>query len=913
MSLKDRLGFEQSPAFLIDGHAFAYRFYYAMRDMQRSDGFPTNALYLFLRMLMNLLRDEKPEYLGVFFDGKGPTFRHELYKPYKAQRPAMPEDLAMQLEPMRDAVRVLGLPLHVAEGVEADDCMASVAARVKAQCPVVIVGADKDLKQCLDDSVVLWDPDVKREKLTTIMDFRRDTGLEPAQWPDFQALIGDSADNIPGVQGIGPKSAATIMEQFPTLEALRDAIVEGKGTFTASVRRKLETGMNDAFLFRTLTTLSTEVCTGIDLAALAVKPPVYDEVEAFLAHYEFRTMLRTLPSYLPRPVVAPKPAPAPEPVPEATRPAASAAPAAQQLSLFGLAPAAPAAQPASVADAECAESAADSVTQGLCEPYVLREASEPRALPDVAGVDVGLVPTDEDGRWLVGIKGQEWAVCGTPAQLAEHLAAARRIAVPSVKDLLRADDAWRSLPAERFFDLGLACYLLSPEDRDYGWEHLRERMALEFLGMPMEGEARTAAAMAVALRGRLDAAHLSPLMSELEMPLIPVLADMEEAGIAIDTAALSAFLDEVQAELDALTVRIHERAGREFNIRSSQQMAEVLFTDLGLKPRGKTPGGLPSTAFEVLEKIRSEHPVVEDIQSWRKLEKMRSTYLEPLPRAADAAGRVHTSFNQLATATGRLSSSGPNLQNIPIRGDMGKRMRSCFTASEGNLLVAADYSQIELRVLAHFSEEPALVEAFRNGEDIHARTAALLFDRTPDAVEPDERRSAKTINFGLIYGMGPQKLAGELGISLKEAKGFIERYFERLSGLAAFYDAVEAQARTDGFVTTLAGRRRLLPDINSRNAHHQSQARRQAINTRIQGSAADIIKMAMLRAWRDEDLRSMGARLILQVHDELLIEAPRAVAERAGRRLEEIMTGIYDLSVPLVVDWGTGSNWGEAH
>jgi DNA polymerase-1 len=292
---------------------------------------------------------------------------------------------------------------------------------------------------------------------------------------------------------------------------------------------------------------------------------------------------------------------------------------------------------------------------------------------------------------------------------------------------------------------------------------------------------------------------------------------------------------------------------------------------------------------------------------------MRSTYLEPLPRAADDAGRVHSHFNQLATATGRLSSSGPNLQNIPIRGEMGQRMRTCFTVGEGNLLVAADYSQIELRVLAHLSQEPELVDAFTNDEDIHSRTAALLFDKPQADIAADERRSAKTINFGLIYGMGPQKLAGELGIPLKEAKAFIERYFEQLSGLAEFYNAVEEQAKTDGSVITLAGRRRLLPDINSRNSHHQGQARRQAINTRIQGSAADIIKMAMLEVWQDKKLRKLGAKLILQVHDELILEVPKDAAQEAGKRLEAIMSGIYDLSVPLAVDWGVGNNWGEAH
>ena len=380
-----------------------------------------------------------------------------------------------------------------------------------------------------------------------------------------------------------------------------------------------------------------------------------------------------------------------------------------------------------------------------------------------------------------------------------------------------------------------------------------------------------------------------------------------------DLAAFAAFLAEVEQGLADLTSRIFSQAGGEFNLRSSQQMAEVLFAKLGLKPRGRTGGGALSTSVEVLEKLAAEHAIVADILEFRKLEKLRSTYLEPLPRLAGPDGRIHTTFHLTATATGRLSSSDPNLQNIPIRGDLGKRMRACFRAPEGRLLVSADYSQVELRVLAHFSGEPALVTAFTRGEDIHARTAALLHDKEPAEVTPDERRGAKTINFGLIYGMGPQKLAQELGIGLKEAKAFIERYFERLSGLKAFYESVEKHTVETGHVTTLAGRRRLLPDITSRNDNLRAQARRQAVNTLIQGSAADIIKLAMLAAHRDPELERLGAVPILQVHDELLLEAPAETARAAGERLAGLMAGVQDLKVPLLAEWGVGSTWADAH
>jgi len=432
---------------------------------------------------------------------------------------------------------------------------------------------------------------------------------------------------------------------------------------------------------------------------------------------------------------------------------------------------------------------------------------------------------------------------------------------------------------------------------------------------PPHREAQAQAAL-VCMHGyepRLEAAGLTALMRELELPLIPVLADMERIGICIDFAAFKSFLAEVSAEVESRTARLHELAGGPFNVRSSQQLAQILFQKLGLKPAGKTPGGALSTANEALEKLEGQHPLIAEILAFRTVEKLRSTYLEPMPRLADAHGRLHTRFNQLATATGRLSSSGPNLQNIPIRGPQGKRMRACFTAAEGNLLVAADYSQVELRVLAHFSQDPALVEAFLHDEDIHSRTAALLFEKDASAISPDERRGAKTINFGLIYGMGPQKLARELSITTNQAKEFIARYFEKLGTLKAFYETLVQDALERGFVTTLAGRRRLLPELFSRNQQVSATARRQAINTVIQGSAADVIKLAMLRTHADQALAGLGARLILQVHDELLLEVPEDAAHQAAEVLRDIMQNVVSLRVPLKVDIGVGRTWAEAH
>jgi DNA polymerase-1 len=392
---------------------------------------------------------------------------------------------------------------------------------------------------------------------------------------------------------------------------------------------------------------------------------------------------------------------------------------------------------------------------------------------------------------------------------------------------------------------------------------------------------------------------------------------MEERGVAIDSTAFQGFLLDVQREIDSLSARIYAAAGTRFNLRSARQMGGLLFDRLGLPAPRKTRGGQASTSQETLEKLAGQHAVIDLILQYRKFEKMRSTYLEPLPRLIDATGRLHTTFNQKGTATGRLSSSNPNLQNIPVRGELGKRMRSCFIARPGHALVSADYSQIELRVLAHMSQDATLLTAFRDNEDIHTRTAALIYDIPPEKVGPDERRNAKTVNFGLIYGMGAQKLARELNIRVPEAKAFIERYFSRLTGLRAFYDSVESDAKRQGFVATLSGRRRFLPDIHSANGQAFALARRQAVNTVIQGSAADIIKLSMLAVARDEALERMEARLILQVHDELVLEVPAENAGDAAARTAELMSlvapGGRNLDVPLMVDWGFGPNWGEAH
>lgn len=919
MSLKQRLGLAAEPVFLMDGSAFIYRGFFANRNMQRSDGFPTNSLVVVSRVLLRILREERPRYFAFVQDGKGPNFRHEIFPLYKANRDATPEDLVRQLDPIQRMVRALGLRLEVSQGCEADDCIASLAARFAGEHPVIIVSGDKDLKQCLGPNVYMWDPASKEEKLVSEADFTAESGVTPGQWPDVQALIGDTSDNIPGVPGIGPKTARQIFSICPSLEDIRDHFV----LLPPKLQAKLQEHLENMFIWRQLTTLSREACPGVTLDDLRVRPLdaatcalLTEEFELFALRRELAALdrLQAAEADLPEEFLDAGS------IREDARPAAGKKAAAEQASL-------PLAQPARSGRATSQMSLLDAMPQESAP--ALDDVS---ALPDCGDARVALIWAhgDREAPYLAveGADGGslgEWQWTGPVAELARWLAPARTLVTADLKGLLTSAPCWQFLAgrAADCIDLGVAAYLLNPEENDYGWPRLSARWGavlrheLESRGETAPGPARLGLAMAQLFEQRMEKDGLLELFRRLEMPLLPVLAGMEQSGVAIDAAAFRAFLDDVQGQLDQLTAHVYELAGTQFNIRSAQQLGDVLFNGLGLPAPRKTKGGQASTSQQTLEKLAGQHPVVDSILQYRKLEKMRSTYLDPLPRLVDPQGRIHTTFNQKATATGRLSSSNPNLQNIPVRGPLGKRMRSCFIAGPGRLLVSADYSQVELRVLAHVSQDPALLEAFRNGEDIHARTAALVYDLPPDQVSPDQRRNAKTINFGLIYGMGAQKLAQELKISTTQAKDFIARYFERLQGLKEFYEGVEASARKHGFVTTLGGRRRLLPDINSASGQAAALARRQAINTVIQGSAADIIKLAMLAVARDERLRELDARLLLQVHDELLLEVPADAAEEAGalvaRLMQDVCPAGKELSVPLLVDWGTGHDWGAAH
>lgn len=898
MNMQEQLRLKTAPIYLMDGTAYIYRSFYSNRHMQRSDGFPTNALVVVTRTLLKILRQEKPKYFVFAMDGKGKNFRNDIYAKYKANREAMPEDLVLQIEPVKRMVRALGLKLEVARGVEADDCIASLAARFRNSHPIVIISGDKDLKQCLAPDVLMWDPGSKEDKLLTMSDFEAENGVSPASWPDVQALTGDSSDNIPGVPGIGPKTARIIFEQFHTLEEIRDNLEK----LQPKIQDKLKDHLEDMFTWRKLTTLKLDACENVTLDDMRVNRINLQECVQLAEEFQLAAVRREIVSLADA---------------EKEKEKGSGARLLKNKD-----------------DAEIARNIKNAQA-GLKWP-VAAEVAKKEKLPDCSGMRVALV-------WLKGEKkprvavGQaveitensappacqavtEYLWTGSQSDLCAWLFQAKGIVVPDLKELLVSSPSWRGLAQKaarpQFTDLGLAAYVLSPEEYDYAWERLASRWREPLKG-ENSGPAILALAMAQALEKNLLANSQLELYRKMEMPMIEVLAQMQEIGIAIDPSAFQEFLQDVQKRLDDLEAIVYEEAGEKFNIRSSRQLGEVLFGRMRLPEPKKTKSGQPSTSQLVLEKLAPKYPVVDTILEVRKLEKMRSTYLDPLPRLMDAHNRIHSTFNQEATATGRLSSSNPNLQNIPVRGPLGDRMRSCFVAARGNYLISADYSQIELRILAHLSGDKSLLDAFHHGIDIHTATAALIFDLCREHISPDQRRMAKTINFGLLYGMGSQKLAQELKITTSQAREFIERYFSRLSQLKNFYEKILEGARQHGYVTTMSGRRRWLPGIYSTNGQEMAQAQRQAINAVIQGSAADVIKLAMLAVNNDAELKAVDARIVLQIHDELLLEAPEAQAEYVSKRVAALMENVHpggqSFTIPLLVDSGYGPNWGSAH
>ncbi len=856
---------ERPSLYLVDGSGYIFRAFFALPQLNNSRGQPTNAIYGFTRMLVKLLKDAHPTHIAIVFDSPKKTFRDDLFTDYKANRPSAPSDLQVQIPYIHRVVEAFRIKSLMLDGYEADDVIGTLAMRAARQkFNVVIVTADKDFMQLVAPNLTLWD--TMRDKRTGAREVRERFGVEPKALIDVMALMGDAIDNVKGIPGVGEKTASALIREFGSLDRL--LANPGQLEQTASIRgaKKLAGVIAEhrdaAILARKLVSIDTEVPVEVDIANLTYDGIDQKAASELMRELEFDSLRAELaPSEL-----APSEMPATERIVEAN----------------GLQPLLGALGKAARVNLHLGEDAGGAP--------ILKLAAE--GADEVFVIAAQLIP---DARALI-----ETAIPPKSCHdLKEHL---RRFAAMHVA-LAGVD-----------FDTMLAGFLVNPGRPEPSLDNLyHEHLA------PLGGGAtssRSEPALISALRRvleqRLERDGLGKLFREIELPLATVLADMEATGIRIDAEVLRAMSAEFGEQLAVLERACFELAGREFNLNSPLQLRDVLFIGLGLPTKGlkRTKSGY-STDVDALTKLAEIHPLPRKLLDYRAISKLKSTYVDALPNLIDSAtGRIHTSFHQALTATGRLSSTDPNLQNIPARSEEGRRIRRAFVAERGYLLLSADYSQIELRVLADLSGDPTLIEAFSSGEDIHTRTAAEVLG--PQAAnDPDARRLAKVINFGIIYGMGPQRLAGELGIKLAEASDYIKRYFERLPGVNEYLTRCLREARERGWVATMFGRRRYLPELNSPEGGARAQAERIAINTPIQGSAADLIKIAMVRLHALIKERGLGSRMLLQVHDELLFEAEEAGLAEFSREVRQQMEGVAMLKVPLTVELKSGPNWAE--
>ena len=876
---------------VIDGNSLINRAFYGIRMLTTKDGQPTNAVYGFVNILLKLLDEEKPDALCVTFDRKAPTFRHLAYEGYKAQRKGMPDELAAQLPVLKDVLAAMNIPRYELDGWEADDLIGTIAARdTAAGWETVIVTGDKDSLQLVSDATRVKLVSTRMGQTTTKEmtpeTFREAYGFDPVHIVDLKALMGDTSDNIPGVKGIGEKTAMDLIQRYQSVEAIY-ADVEGVEAKPA-VKKKLAEGEEQARMSYDLATIRCDA--PIDFSPEDARrrepdgPALY---ELFLA-LEFNKLIDKM--------------------------GLSGGPAAGRADK----PAAGAVRQECVTDRVRME---ELVEQWRREPWVAVLALPSLDVVAVAwdgGARAALCAADR----LEGYNELLRALFSGEIQKVSH----------NVKDLMHLllDEG---LSTDGFcFDTALAAYLLSPTDGSYELEKLgityfnqefpkaKEYLAPDAFGPladpagPAEAmcaHAALAAALYRALAPKLEELDMHELYYGLELPLCPVLAEMERAGMLVDRRALADFGILLDGRIQADEALIYELAGEEFNINSTQQFGRILFDKLGLPPVKKTKTGY-STNADVLEKLRDKHPIVEAVLDYRQLAKLKSTYVDGLTKVIAADGRIHTSFQNTVTATGRLSSTEPNLQNIPVRTELGAELRKMFVAPAGRVLVDADYSQIELRLLAHIAGDEHMIAAFRTGEDIHTVTASQVFGVPPEQVTHEMRRRAKAVNFGIVYGISDFSLSQDIGVTRAEAKAYMEKYFEKYSGVHAYMTQVVERAKADGYVSTLMGRRRWLPELKSSNFNLRSFGERVALNMPIQGTAADLIKKAMLRV--DGRLRRKGleARLVLQVHDELIVECPEGEAEQVQRLLAEEMEHVAELAVPLTAEAHAGKSWAEA-
>ena len=902
---------QSRPFLLVDGSSYLYRAFHVpnLQLLTNARGEPTGAALGVVNMLRSLMTDYDPQYMAVVFDARGKTFRHEMYSEYKANRPSMPEELAVQVEPLFALVRAMGLPLLQVSGVEADDVIGTLARQASANgMDTVISTGDKDMAQLVDEHVTLVNT-MSRTELDSNGVLEK-FGVYPTQIIDFLALTGDASDNIPGVPKVGPKTAAKWLTQYGSLDVVMEYADEVKGKVGESLRASLEM----LPLSRELTTIRCDLELESTPQDLQVQAQDTARLRELYTQLDFSRLLEEL---------------------EGDAAAAGSGESA-------------ASDAAAVYETVLTEAQLDDWLQRLQSAGVFAFDTETTSLDYMAARIVGVSFAVEAGEAAYVPLAHDYP--GAPQQLDRDSVLARLRPVLENKDnfiighnikydrnVLNNHDIKLTGIA---YDTMLESYVLEST----ATRHNMDAVALRYLNhttikyqdvagkgakqltfneVPLETAAPYAAEDAeVTLRlhqsmwPKLSAvAELEKVFTDIEMPLVTVLSDMEQTGVAIDTAMLEQQSGELAGRINELEQEAQREAGQPFNLGSPKQIQQLLFEKLQLPVLAKTPKGAPSTAESVLQELALDYPLPRLILEHRSLSKLKSTYTDKLPlQVCVATGRVHTSYHQAVAATGRLSSSDPNLQNIPVRTEEGRRIRQAFVAGPDRLLLAADYSQIELRIMAHLSSDAGLLSAFSAGEDVHRATAAEVFGVPPAAVSNDQRRSAKAINFGLIYGMSAFGLAKQLGIARGAAQEYIDLYFARYPGVYAYMEATREQAREQGYVETVFGRRLYLPDINARNGQVRAAAERTAINAPMQGTAADIIKRAMIdmHAWLQTDT-GLDIDMIMQVHDELVFEIAIQDVEAARPQIMAIMANAATLKVPLVVDIGTGMNWDEAH
>jgi DNA polymerase-1 len=891
---------EESPTlYLIDGSAYIYRAYHAVRGLSNSSGLATNATFGFTRMLIKLMQDRTPGYVAMFFDAKGPTFRHERYAAYKANRPPMPDDLVVQLPWIRKVTEAFNIPVFEKAGYEADDLIGALARRAeKHGFHVVMVTGDKDFMQLVTDRCTIWDP--MKDKIIDPAVIRETFDLDAPQMIDVMGLSGDTADNIPGVPGIGQKTAVRLIQTFGSM----DGVYEGIETITAKKQKeKLLQFKDQALLSRELVTIDRNAPVAFDPQQLKRQKPDDGALTRLFAELEFRQLQQ---EYMPQGDAVAR-------------------------------------QYTAILDARALDELADRLEHAERFALDTETTSQDPMQARLVGLSFCLVPAEA---FYIPM-GHNYL--GAPEQLSRDVVLERLqsvLADPTIEKIgqnIKYD--WMVLRRHGVdlagvdFDTMVASYLINPGKRAHGLDQI----ALDYLGhknityAEVAGKGKAAVTFdQVTLEKAVPyacedaditmAAHdefvpllqergLTDLMKQVEMPLLPVLLGMEMAGVCVDRDRLRDLSTSFAGQLDILEQQIYENAGEAFNVNSSQQLGRILFEKLDLPVQKKTKKKTGySTDVEVLTKLARSHELPALVLRHRTLAKLKSTYADALLEMIHAeTGRIHTSFNQTVAATGRLSSSDPNLQNIPIRTEEGREIRKAFVPREGWTFLSADYSQIELRILAHCSEDPILIKAFKDDEDIHTRTAAEVFQVFPQMISDDLRRQAKAINFGIIYGMSAYGLARELEISNKMAQTYIDHYFARYQGVKAFIDKTIETAHDTRQTSTLLGRIRQLPDIASTNRNVRQFAERTAINTPIQGTAADLIKLAMIDVDRTLRKKRMKTTMLLSVHDEIIFEVPPEEIDDANALVREEMEGVWDLAVPLKVNVACGQNWAEAH